>query len=214
MQKYSDKLIIFAKAPVLGEVKTRLQPDYSAEQSLTLHKMMVQNTLELTKTLENIEIELCCTPNRNNMFFLHCENNFPLRLTDQLGDELGERMAFAFSHALQTSNKVIIVGTDCPELDKLYIEQAIQALDKHDAVIGPAADGGYVLLGLKQFSPELFAGYSWGTNTVLKQTRAVLENIGWSWHELETRHDLDRPEDLLRFTDLQNEINSKAKEIK
>lgn len=207
MQKYPDKLIIFAKAPVLGEVKTRLQPEFSVEQSLKLHKILVHNTLEKTKELENIEIELCCTPNRNSMFFLHCENNFPVRLTDQLGDELGERMAFACSQALQTSSKVIIIGTDCPELDTSYIEQALQALDKHDAVIGPAADGGYVLLGLKQFCPGLFSDFSWGTNTVLKQTRDVLKNMGWSWHELETRHDLDRPEDLKRFTDLKNEIN-------
>jgi uncharacterized protein len=207
VQKYSDKLIIFAKAPVLGEVKTRLQPEYSLDQSLKLHQLLVHNTLEKTKAFENLDVELCCAPNRNSMFFLHCENNFPVRLTDQLGEELGERMAFAFSHALQTSHKVIIIGTDCPELDKSYIESALQALDKHDAVIGPAADGGYVLLGLKQFSPELFSDFSWGTSSVLKQTRAVLKQLGWSWHELETRHDLDRPEDLTRFTDLKNEIN-------
>lgn len=207
MPKYSDKLVIFAKAPVLGEVKTRLQPEYTAEQSLKLHEILVTRTLEKIKALENIEIELCCAPNRNSMFFLDCENNFPVRLTDQLGDELGERMAFTCSQALQTSNKVILVGTDCPELSMQDIESAFQALDTHDAVIGPAADGGYVLIGLKQFSAELFSGFSWGTDTVLEQTRSVLKKLDWSWHELETRHDLDRPEDLKRFTDLEKEIN-------
>lgn len=68
-----NKLLIFTKSPVLGEVKTRLQPEYSEEQSLTLHKKMMLNTLALTKKLTNMNAELCCTPNRNTMFFLDCE---------------------------------------------------------------------------------------------------------------------------------------------
>lgn len=207
MLKHKNKLLIFAKSPILGEVKTRLQPEYTHEQSLALHKKLVKNTLDITKTLSDIDIELCCAPNRNSTFFLQCENQYPVTLTNQNGDELGERMAFAFSRALQISEKVVIIGTDCPEMNAAYLHLALQALDKHDAVIGPAADGGYVLLGLKHFSPELFARFSWGTDTVLTQTRDVLKRLGWSWHELETRHDLDRPEDLHQFTDLLNELN-------
>ena len=146
-----NKLLVFTKSPVLGEVKTRLQPEYSPAQSLSLHKIMMLNTLALAEKLNDFDTELCCTPNRNTMFFLDCENRFPVTLSDQLGDDLGERMAFSLSVALQTYDKVIIIGTDCPEIDEDYINQAIQALDDVDAVIGPAADGGYVLLGLRSF---------------------------------------------------------------
>jgi len=207
MKKQLNKLLIFTKSPVLGEVKTRLQPDYSQEQSLTLHKNMMLNTLALTKKLNNIDIELCCTPSRNTMFFLECENQYPLTLSDQQGADLGERMAFSLSVALQTHAKVIIVGTDCPALDEEYIEQAIQALEHHDVVLGPAEDGGYVLLGLRKFSAELFSDISWGSNRVLEQTRQVLEDLSWSYKELGIMHDIDRPEDLRRYKDLLIEIS-------
>lgn len=206
MQNKTNKLLIFTKAPVLGEVKTRLQPDYSPEQSLALHKELVINTLSSVSNTEDYESELCCTPSRQNMFFLECENRFPVQLNDQLGDDLGERMAFALSSALQLHAKVIIIGTDCPDLDKHYIDEAFKKLDDFDSVIGPAADGGYVLLGLKQFSPELFSGFEWGSDSVLSQTRKVLNDLSWSCHELDIMHDIDRPEDLLRYKNLFNNI--------
>lgn len=206
MANDKNKLLIFTRSPVLGEVKTRLQPDYSQEQSLALHKKLLLNTLELSKKLNNVDIELCCTPNRNTLFFLDCENNFPVMLSNQEGDDLGERMAFSLSVALQTCEKVIIIGTDCPDIDEDYIEQAVQALDSVDAVIGPAADGGYVLLGLRKFSAGLFSGISWGSDKVLAETRNALNELAWSYKELSIMHDIDRAKDLLRYKDLLNEI--------
>lgn len=206
MKKNLNKLLIFTKSPVLGEVKTRLQPEYSQEQSLALHEKLLLNTLSLTESLNDLDIELCCTPNRNTLFFLDCENRFPITLSDQQGDDLGERMAFSLSVALQTYGKVIIVGTDCPAIDGKYIEQAVQALEEHDAVIGPAADGGYVLLGLRKFSIELFKDISWGSEVVLTQTKKVLNDLSWSYHELGIMHDIDRPEDLHRYKKFLNEI--------
>ena len=206
MNKHSNKLLIFTKSPVLGEVKTRLQPDYSPQQSLTLHKKLLLNTLVLSEKLNHSDIELCCTPNRNTMFFLDCEKRFPLILTDQQGADLGERMAFAFSVALQTYGKVIIIGTDCPEINEHYIEQALVALNDHDAVIGPAADGGYVLLGLRRFTLDLFTGISWGSDSVLTQTRKVLNKLSWSYQELAIMHDIDRAEDLDRYPEFLKEI--------
>lgn len=207
MSKYLNKLLIFTKSPVLGEVKTRLQPEYSQEQSLELHKKLLLNTLSLTKKLKGLDVELCCTPNRNSLFFLDCENNFPVMLSNQEGVDLGERMAFAFSVALQRHEKVIIIGTDCPAINENYIQQAVQALDDADAVIGPAADGGYVLLGLTKFSAELFRDISWGTDKVLAATRNALNELAWSYKELGIMHDIDRAEDLLRYKDLLNEMS-------
>jgi rSAM/selenodomain-associated transferase 1 len=202
MAKNLNKLLVFTKAPILGEVKTRLQPDYSPEQSLKLHKKLVINTLTSISDLSQFDIDLCCTPNRQNMFFLECEKQFPIQLSDQLGDDLGERMAFAFSSSLQVYEKVIIVGTDCPDLNGGYVNDALKALDDFDAVIGPAEDGGYVLLGLKQFSPELFTDILWGSDAVLKQTKKVLTELSWSCHELGIMYDVDRPEDLQRYKNL------------
>lgn len=207
MQKSVNKLLIFTKAPILGEVKTRLQPEYSKKQSLKLHEYLALNTLQKVEKLINCEIDLCCTPSRNYIFFLKCENQYPINLVDQLGDNLGERMAFALSSALQTHEKVLIIGTDCPELNESYINQALEKLDEYDAVIGPADDGGYVLLGLKCFSPELFSDINWGTDSVLHQTRNVLKKMNWLWFELEVQYDIDRPEDLKRHQYLINELN-------
>lgn len=206
MAKNINTLLIFTKSPVLGEVKTRLQPEYSTEQSLTIHKKLTLNTLELSKGLIDIDVELCCTPDRNSLFFLDCENNFPITLNNQQGADLGERMAFSFSVALQTYKKVVVVGTDCPDIDKDYITQAFDALNENDAVIGPAVDGGYVLLGLRKFSLELFTNILWGSDKVFSQTIKVLNDLSWSYQELGIMHDLDRPEDLLRYKYLLNEI--------
>jgi len=206
MKKNLNKLLVFTKAPVIGEVKTRLQPDYSLEQSLNIHKKLVINTLTSVSNLAEIDIELCCTPHRQYMFFLDCEKRFSIQLNDQLGDDLGERMAFAFSSTLQLYEKVIIIGTDCPEINEQYIIDALAALDDFDSVIGPAEDGGYVLLGLKSFASGLFSETSWGSDIVFKQTKKVLSDLSWSCHELAMMHDLDRPEDLHRYKNLLTEI--------
>ena len=208
MPKKSNKLLIFTKSPILGEVKTRLQPDYTPEQSLTVHKRLMLNTLELTKNLKDFDIELCCAPDRNTSFFLECEKNFPISLNNQEGADIGERMAFSLSVSLQTYEKVIVIGTDCPDIDVDYITQAFAALNENDAVIGPASDGGYVLLGLTKFSMALFTDISWSSDKVYAQTKKVFENLSWSLKELGIMHDLDRPEDLLKYQDLLNEIKN------
>lgn len=207
MNKKSNKLLIFTKSPVLGEVKTRLQPDYSQEQSLLLHTILMKKTLALTEKLDAFDIELCCAPDRNTLFFLECENDFPIQLSNQEGADLGERMAYSLSIALQSCEKVVIIGTDCPDMDKNYLEQAFAALENVDAVIGPAADGGYVLLGLKRFSPELFTNFMWGSSNVFTQTCQVLDNLAWSYKKLDIMQDIDRPEDLLRHPDLVKKIS-------
>lgn len=207
MLKNINKLIIFTKSPVLGEVKTRLQPNFSPEQSLKLHKILLKKTLELTKELSGYDVELCCTPSRTTMFFLECENNYPIQLSNQYGADLGERMAFSLSVALQTYEKVVVIGTDCPDIDAYYIGAAFAALDNVDAVVGPAVDGGYVLLGLRKFSPELFSGIAWGGDMVLIQTENALDELAWSYKELGIMHDIDRPEDLLRHPDLIKKIS-------
>lgn len=207
MNSQSQQLLIFSRAPVLGEVKTRLQPEFTPEQSLALHKKMLLNTLGLSAQLNDIEVTLCCAPDKDAPFFLDRAKRFSVRLENQQGANLGERMANALSNALKNHAKVVIIGTDCPGINKEYIQKAFDALNEVDVVIGPASDGGYVLLGLKKISEALFRNISWGTDSVLEQTRKAVKELHWSSKELGIMHDIDRPEDLYRYQDLLNEIS-------
>lgn len=123
-------------------------------------------------------------------------------LRTQSGADLGQRMLAAFSDAPPTADATVLIGTDCPEFDTAYLDSAFDALDRHDLVIGPALDGGYVLIGMKHPEPRLFRDVPWGSDKVLAITRERLRQLGWHWHELPPRHDVDEPEDLSRFPDL------------
>ncbi|WP_461482127.1 TIGR04282 family arsenosugar biosynthesis glycosyltransferase, partial [Porticoccus sp.] len=112
------------------------------------------------------------------------------------GGGLGERMAFAFADRLQHHAKVVLIGSDCPAIDADYVRAALLALDEVPAVLGPAADGGYVLIGLTAAAPALFADVPWGTGAVLSVTRQRLVALRWSWRELDILPDIDRPGDL------------------
>ena len=120
----------------------------------------------------------------------------------QSGADLGERMHKALTQTLQTADAAILIGTDCPEYDVGYLQSAFEALQHHDAVIGPADDGGYVLIGLKRAEARLFQDIAWGGDRVLADTRERLAGLGWHWHELPPLHDVDEPDDLLRFPEL------------
>lgn len=111
----------------------------------------------------------------------------------------------AASRVLNAGRWPILVGTDCPLLDRSVVLQACAALEQgHEAVVGPAEDGGYVLLGLRRISPRLFTGIEWGGDRVLARTRETLEALGWCRRELDTLWDLDRPDDLRRYLALEH----------
>ncbi len=203
------KLLIFSKAPILGTVKTRLQPVYSKEQSLNLHRYLVMDTLKKTAALKDCEVELHCTPDCEHVFFQACQTTFSVRLVLQQGAGLGERMAHAMAEALTDCDKVVIIGTDCPEMTAAYIEQAIRALDNADCVIGPAADGGYVLLAMRLLCKEVFFDIDWGSNRVLQQSRDKLAQYGYHHHELNTLHDIDRAADLIRYPALLEKLEER-----
>ncbi len=109
-------------------------------------------------------------------------------------------MHHAAASALGDSDAVVLVGADCPGLGLDYMRRALDCLEQGaDAVVGPAEDGGYVLLGLKRAAPELFHDMPWGSDQVLTKTRQRLRKLGWRWLELSVLWDLDRPEDLERL---------------
>ncbi len=111
-------------------------------------------------------------------------------------------MAHAMQQSITQHSNTILIGTDSPPLDSDYLIQAFQALQGGaDAVIGPAEDGGYILIGLSRFNSEIFQGIKWGGETVCRQTISRCNNIDFDCVELDTLWDVDRPEDLERLGD-------------
>jgi len=190
-------LIIFAKAPQPGKTKTRLIPEIGSQRAAHLHTKLVLHTLDTAQQAQADHIELWCTPSSDHPFFETCSQQFDITLHSQYGQDLGERMANAIESALQYSHDVIIIGTDCPSITVNTLQQAGDMLKQGvDAVIAPASDGGYVLLGLTRSSPVLFESIAWGTDSVLQTTRDRFYILGWQWRELAEHQDIDRPEDL------------------
>lgn len=203
MPEADSKLIIFAKAPIPGSVKTRLQPTVSQEDAATLQTYFIQQTLALASTLKEVDVELWCTPNDSHPVFQQCARQYKITMKQQHGRDLGERMSDALQEGLANYQQVVIIGTDCPELTPEYLLKAFLRLKQGaTAVIGPAIDGGYVLLGLRRYAPSLFTNITWGSDHVLYETREKLRELGWKWDELNSLRDIDTPVDLLDFPEI------------
>ncbi|HHM05386.1 MAG TPA: glycosyltransferase [Gammaproteobacteria bacterium] len=199
----TTRLLVFAKAPVPGQVKTRLIPAIGAEQAATLHQDLMQRTVA-TVCQTHLPVELWCAPDIHHPALATLIKTHALLPRTQYGPDLGTRMSHAAVTTLAGADAVILVGTDCPTLCPADIEQAQAALTKGaNVVLGPAEDGGYWLLGLRRHHPELFSEIPWGSDSVLALTRERLRNLNWHWHELSVRYDVDRPEDLARWMQIQ-----------
>lgn len=193
-------LIVFAKAPIAGQAKTRLIPALGAKGAAALHARLVHRALENAAAAGLGDVELCCAPDCEHVFFQACRATFGVDLTEQAAGDLGQRMARAFERALAREPHAILIGSDCPALGAADLREADRALRAgHDAVLTPAEDGGYALIGLRRLDPSLFASIDWSTPAVMAQTRARLNRLGWRWSELAMRWDVDRPEDLERL---------------
>lgn len=194
------RIIVFAKAPIPGEVKTRLLPSMDSRTVAGLHEKLVLRSLHTAVESKAGPVELWCSPSKEHPFFHRCAEMFLLELHQQAEGDLGRRMALAFEETLKKARAVLLMGTDCPSLTRDDLSEAKQTLMEGDpAVVSPAEDGGYVLIGLRQYEPSLFEGISWGTGSVLEETRERLGRLGWKWKELPARWDVDRPEDVERL---------------
>lgn len=194
--------LVFAKAPRAGEVKTRLIPLLGAQGAAALHRQLTHRTLVTATEADMGQVELHAAPDTNDTFLRDCGHRLGVPLLPQRGADLGERMRNAFDEALARHGRVIVIGTDCPALTAQHLHQAATALQTHDAVLIPAEDGGYALIGLTRCDDSLFTDIAWGSDTVLAATRARLKALKWRWHELETLWDVDRPEDYRRWSEL------------
>ena len=187
---------VFAKAPVAGEVKTRLAAVLGADAAASLHAGLVRHALSTAVHARVGPVSLWCLPDASHSFFARCEGEFGVRLETQAGADLGERMGRAFE---RSDAPLLLVGCDCPALTPAHLGAAASALRDADAVFVPAEDGGYVLVGLARPVPGLFDDIPWGSAAVMTVTRERLERAGARWVELDTLWDVDRPDDYARL---------------
>ena len=200
MAKESRAVVqVFAKAPQPGEVKTRLIPVLGADNAAELHCRLVRHTLGTVAIARVGSAEIWTTPPADSAFLQVCKRLLGLPILMQPEGDIGARMSHAVRDGLSRGSSVLLLGTDVPCLDHEDLRAAHRALlDGADAVLGPAEDGGYWLIGLRRHDPALFEAIPWSTSAVLEHTRQRLRSLGWRWHELPARWDLDRPEDLMR----------------
>lgn len=192
-------LNILARAPEPGQTKTRLIPALGAVGAAEAHKRVLAHVVGVAQgwSGEQRLVRLWCTPACDHPFLAGLVAPDALR-TQPAGD-LGQRMAFIARQGLQEASGVLLVGGDAGSLSAALLEEASQALRVRPAVLAPALDGGYVLLGLTRFSERLFEGIPWGSGWVAGMTRQRLGELGWAWHEQPGQWDVDTLEDWQRF---------------
>ncbi|NMG02081.1 TIGR04282 family arsenosugar biosynthesis glycosyltransferase [Azoarcus taiwanensis] len=189
------RIIVFAKAPVPGRVKTRLIPALGADGAAALARVMLIRTLDVAISSAVGEVELCMDPAPGAPSWQGITLPPGLSLSPQEQGDLGERMARAVMRRIDEL-PVILIGTDCVQISKVLLRDAANALTRADAVMNPCADGGYALFGLNRFDPSLFEGIAWSTASVAARTLARLAALGWRVHVGREVHDVDSPRDL------------------
>lgn len=186
-------IIIFYRNPELGKVKTRLAATLGDDKALAIYLKLVSHTRSITENL-NAHKMVCYTDHVDK------EDNWPNDIFEkklQQGESLGQRLAHAIKEAFDKNfESVIIIGSDCFELTEAIIKQAFQKLSDFDAVLGPAKDGGYYLLGANEYIPQLFENKDWSTSKVAEQTISNFKDMGMSYFLLPELTDVDREEDL------------------
>ena len=190
------RVVIFAKAPLAGFAKTRLTPALGRQGAAELAQRLLRHTLREALAAQVGPVELCVTPSPDQAIWQTLALPQTVRLTDQGEGDLGERMARAARRVMDAGESVLLIGTDCPQLDAARLQQAATALQHAHATLVPAFDGGYVLLGLNQFDASVFSAIAWSTDSVAMETLHRLQQLEWrvtSWPML---HDIDEPSDL------------------
>ena len=197
-------LILFTKAPIPGQVKTRLTPVLSPRQAAALQARLTFNLIDALANEVPAPIHLYCYPDTQHPFFRALAKRFPLTLHPQRGAALGEKMHHAFEEILGLGyQQALLAGCDSPSLTVADFQRGILALNQgKNIVLAPAEDGGYVLIGLRRPCRQLFTAMPWGTGAVLSETRRRIHQLHLDCFELPLQWDLDRPEDWRRWRKL------------
>jgi len=193
-------ILVFAKAPIPGQVKTRLVPHLSDDGAALLHRRLAEHAIATAVESGVGRVELWCAPDRMHPFFGDCAARFGVPLHRQAEGSLGTRMAAAARDALNRARCAVLIGCDCPALGPEHLQRAVASLAAgNDAAVVPAEDGGYVLLALASFHESLFEGIAWSTDAVLAQTTERFERLGMRFELATPLWDVDRPADYARL---------------
>lgn len=197
---YPDSvLMVFCKAPIPGQVKTRLMPALTAAEACAVHIELSLRTLTLASQAHLCPVQLWCSPTTDHEFFKRAVTDFGVSLHQQQGNGLGERMHHAFCTSLKQYPQALLIGCDCVSLTEDDLAEALQCLQNTQVVLAPAEDGGYPLIGLQQPQPGMFTDMPWGTAEVLAKTRCRIQQLGLSHHELKQQWDVDCFADLTKY---------------
>lgn len=194
----TERLIVFSRYPTPGKTKTRLIPELGPAGAANLQRELTEHTLQWCRELQKeagTEILLHYCGASRGQFKRWLGDD--IRFKPQQGCGLGERLLHAFGNAFdEGARRVLAVGIDCPGLTSALSRQALDALESHDVVLGPATDGGYYLIGLRRPVPALFAGIDWGSEKVFEQTEAIAQQLQLRIAKLDPLGDIDEPDDL------------------
>jgi rSAM/selenodomain-associated transferase 1 len=191
-------VIVFARLPQLGRVKSRLAAALGEATALAIYRELLDDTLARVAGCASVERWLCVTGDDPEGHGEALARSRGYRLTRQIDGDLGARMAASLREALAGGARALLLGCDCPGIDARVLDQAFEALARHDLVFVPTEDGGYALVGASVDAPAVFESIAWGGSGVMAQTRVRLARLGLSWHELPTLWDVDEPQDWQR----------------
>ncbi|MEO5845559.1 MAG: TIGR04282 family arsenosugar biosynthesis glycosyltransferase [Caldimonas sp.] len=195
----STTVIVMAKAPVPGFVKTRLIPTLGADGAAALADRLLHATVAQVIAADIGPVDLCCAPDPAHPAFARYLTSAAIDLSDQGEGDLGARMTRAFERSLRNGTCAVMIGTDAPALDAAMLARAALALSDVDAVFVPAFDGGYALIGLRRAAPSLFDEMPWSTPAVMERTRERLAAAGMTHIELPAVADIDEAADLVHL---------------
>jgi rSAM/selenodomain-associated transferase 1 len=189
-------VVVMAKAPELGKVKTRLAKVLGDEETLKIYEFL------LHLTLQNVDE----SGFSHRTYWTTRPNDHSGEIFLQIEGDLGEKMKAVFEDSFAYHSPVIMIGTDCPVVTPEVLSTAINALKEVDCVFGPANDGGYYLIGMKTFSSEVLDGIAWSTEKVLQQSLEICEKNGLKYRLLETLTDIDEEKDWIEYINKENSL--------
>ena len=191
-----NALIIMAKSPLGGDIKTRLAPRLNKDERTVLYANLLEGVIKRLRNVRDTDTFITITPDNSGGYF----DRFGLPCFAQGGGDIGQRLHRAIEHVLDLGyTRVAAVASDVPALTSRVARGAFHALKSADIAIGPSTDGGYYLIGMKHARTEMFKGIQWSTNTVLKETITRATEMGLKIEILDILDDIDTPEDLERM---------------
>lgn len=192
----SVRVVILAKAPLPGFAKTRLIPALGEHGAANLAALMLEKTIHEAIKADIGPVELCVAPAPENPAWQEIFIPASVTVAEQVHGDLGKRMAHISSRVTANGEAVIMIGADCPSLTAPMLAKAGKLLIDNDAVMVPALDGGYVLIGLNHHEPSVFSDIHWSNSSVTDETRQRIQKLGWQLEEMPPLHDIDEPADL------------------